>query len=34
MDYFDRANNAFMKAYGRFDVTFDHGNGFLFWNRC
>ena len=27
MDYFDRANNAFMKAYGRFDVTFDHGNG-------
>lgn len=46
MDYFDRANNAFMKAYGRFDVTFDHGNGvylydtngksiwILFWNRC
>ena len=26
MDYFDRANNAFMKAYGRFDVTFDHGS--------
>lgn len=27
MDYFDRANNALMKAYGRFDVTFDHGKG-------
>lgn len=27
MSYYDRANNAFMKAYGRFDVTFDHGKG-------
>lgn len=27
MTYFERANNAFMKAYGRFDVTFDHGEG-------
>ena len=36
MDYFDRANNAFMKAYGRFDVTFDHGNGVYLYdtNGC
>lgn len=27
MSYYDRANNAFMKAYGRFDVTFDYGKG-------
>ena len=27
MNYYDRANNALMKAYGRFDVTFDHGKG-------
>ena len=27
MTYFDRANDAFMHAYGRFDVTFDHGKG-------
>ncbi|WP_455684093.1 aspartate aminotransferase family protein [Thomasclavelia sp.] len=27
MSYYDRANNAFMKAYGRFDVTFDRGKG-------
>ena len=27
MNYYDRANKALMKAYGRFDVTFDHGKG-------
>ena len=27
MNYYDRANNAFMNAYGRYDVTFDHGQG-------
>lgn len=27
MNYYDRANNVLMKAYGRFDVTFDHGKG-------
>lgn len=32
MDYFDRANNALMKAYGRFDVTFDHGKGMYLYD--
>ena len=27
MSYYKRANDAFMKAYGRFDVTFDYGKG-------
>ena len=27
MDYFDRSLDALMHAYGRFDVTFDHGEG-------
>ncbi|MFQ6794652.1 MAG: aspartate aminotransferase family protein [Thomasclavelia sp.] len=27
MTYYDRAKQAFMNAYGRFDVTFDHGKG-------
>ena len=27
MSYYDRANDVFMKAYGRYDITFDHGKG-------
>lgn len=27
MDYFNRANKAFIKAYGRYDITIDHGQG-------
>lgn len=27
MSYYDRANDVFLKAYGRFDITFDHGQG-------
>ncbi|MDD8048727.1 MAG: aspartate aminotransferase family protein [Thomasclavelia sp.] len=27
MKYYDRAENVFLKAYGRFDITFDHGKG-------
>lgn len=33
MSYYDRANNAFMKAYGRFDVTFDHGKGVYLYDN-
>ena len=27
MSYYYRANDVFMKAYGRYDITFDHGKG-------
>lgn len=33
MSYYDRANNAFMKAYGRFDVTFDYGKGVYLYDK-
>lgn len=33
MSYYDRANNAFMKAYGRFDVTFDYGKGVYLYDN-
>ena len=25
--YYDRAQDALLHAYGRFDITFDHGQG-------
>lgn len=27
MNYYDRSLDALMHAYGRYDVTFDHGDG-------
>ena len=30
MNYYDRSLDALMHAYGRYDVTFDHGDGIIY----
>ena len=34
MSFFERSNDAYMHAYGRYDITFTHGQGVFLYDEC